>query len=122
MGEQVPLFQMKFNRSIRVEARPERLTSDAGAVVLREVDERLGLTEGLASKLVDSRDQNRITHPLAEMVRTSLLLLALGWRDQDDADALRDDPAFRLAFGGGLTEIHSAAVLRSTLPPRPSLR
>jgi hypothetical protein len=88
---------MKFNRSIRVEARPERLTSDAGAVVLREVDERLGLTEGLASKLVDSRDQNRITHPLAEMVRTSLLLLALGWRDQDDADALRDDPAFRLA-------------------------
>ena len=97
MGEEVPLFRTEFNRSIQVEARPERLTSDAGAVLLREVEERLGVTEKLAEKLIDSRNPNAITHPLAEMVRTSLLLMCLGWRDQDDADALRDDPAFRLA-------------------------
>ena len=97
MGEELSLFRPEFNQSIRVEARAERLTSDAGAVLVREVDERLGITQWLAERLGDTRDPKLITHPLAEMVRTSLVLLSLGWRDQDDADALRDDPVFRLA-------------------------
>jgi hypothetical protein len=97
LGEELSLFQPEFNGSIRVEARAERLTSDAGAILLREVLQRLGITEWLAAKLVDSRNPVLITHPLAELVNTSLLLLGQGWRDQDDADALRDDAVFRLA-------------------------
>jgi len=65
MGEILNEFALKFNGSVRLEARAERLTGEAGAVVLR--------------------------------VRTHLLLLAQGWRDQDDADALREDAALRLA-------------------------
>jgi hypothetical protein len=38
-----------------------------------------------------------VTHPLAELLHTALLLIAQGWRDRDDADALRDDAALRLA-------------------------
>lgn len=97
MGEELSLFRAEFNGSLRVEAREERLTGDAGCILLREVLERLGLSRWLSGKLFDRRDQDLITHPLVELVHTSLLLLAQGWRDQDDADTLRNDPALRLA-------------------------
>lgn len=97
MGEELSLFRPEFNGSIRVEVRPERLTCEAGAVLLRETIERLRVVRFLSERLVDTRSQELITHPLAELLNTSLLMLAQGWRDQDDADALRDDAAFRLA-------------------------
>jgi hypothetical protein len=97
LGEEVPLFRPEFNGSIRVEARAERLTSEAGAVLQREVLERLGISKWLVEKLVDSRNPELVTHPLEELLNTHLLLLGQGWRDQDDADTLRDDAVFRLA-------------------------
>lgn len=97
MGEDLTLFPAEFNGSLRVEARPERLTSEAGAVILREVIERLGITPWLVERIDDPRDQELITHPMSELINTSLVMLAQGWRDQDDADALRDDAAMRLA-------------------------
>jgi len=61
--EQSTLFSPDFNRSIQVEARQERLTSDAGALLLREVFSRLGLEELFAETLVDPRRPELITHP-----------------------------------------------------------
>jgi hypothetical protein len=97
MGEENTLFPAEFNGSLRIEGRPERLTSEAGAVVLREVLERLGLTKWLCGHLEDPRDPRFITHPLAGLLHTELLLFGQGWRDQDDADALRNDAVMRLA-------------------------
>jgi len=65
--------------------------------MLREVFDRLGLSRLLASVLVDDRDPEWITYPLPELIRTMVLLLCQGYRDLDDADALREEPAFRLA-------------------------
>ena len=97
MGEDLKLFRAEFNGSLRIEARPERLTSEAGAVITREVIERLEITPWLVERIADPRDPDLVTHPMSELINTSLLLLAQGWRDQDDADALRDDAAMRLA-------------------------
>jgi hypothetical protein len=97
MGEEHTLFRAEFNRSLQVEARSERLTTDVGAVLLREVLERLGMSRWLCGRLVDPRNPDLVTHPLAELLHTELLLLGQGWRDQDDADTLRDDAAMRLA-------------------------
>ena len=97
MGEDLTLFAAEFNGSLRLEARPERLTSEAGAVVLREVIERLKITPWMVERIQDARDQSLITHPMPELINTALLLLGQGWRDQDDADALRGDAAMRLA-------------------------
>ena len=97
MGEQQStLFRPVFNRAIRVEESATPLTEDAGALLLREVADSLGLG-GVVGNLVDHRVQDRITHPLYELFLSRVLLMAQGWRDQDDADTLRDDPAFRLA-------------------------
>jgi hypothetical protein len=108
MGEILKDFALKFNGSIRLEAREERLTAEAGALLLREVDERLGLSQWLTERLKDPREPGRITHSLGELVRTHLLLLGQGWRDQDDADELREDAALRL----GVSERKSTGPLR----------
>lgn len=97
MGESLQQVRAEFNGSIRIETRPERLTSDAGALALREVLERLGMLDWLDAQMLDERKPNRITYPLTELVTTAILLLAQGYRDHDDADALRLDAAFRLA-------------------------
>lgn len=97
MGEDLTPFWTEFNGSLRIESRAERLTSEAGAVILREVMERLGVVPWMVERLRDPRDPRLITHPLAELLRTAVLLIAQGWRDRDDADALRDDAALRLA-------------------------
>lgn len=97
MGEDLTPFWAEFNGSLRIESRAERLTSEAGAVVLREVIERLGVVPWMVERLHDPRDPRLVTHPLAELLHTAVLLIAQGWRDRDDADALRDDAALRLA-------------------------
>ncbi len=97
MGDKRSLFSAGFNGSVHVEARGERLTSDSGAVLLRQTIDQLGLISDLTARLTDPRDAALCTHSLAELLRSSLLLLCLGWRDQDDADTLRDDGALRLA-------------------------
>lgn len=97
MGEEVTPISAEFNGSLRIEARAERLTSEAGAVVLREVAERLGIVPWMVERLQDPRNPRLITHPLAELLHTWVLLIAQGWRDRDDADTLRDDAAMRLA-------------------------
>ena len=97
MGETLPIFSTTFNRCVQVEARADHLSADSGALLLREIMERTGIVEWMTGRLVDPRDPNTITYPLADLLRTNLLLLGQGWRDQDDADRLRDDPSFRVA-------------------------
>lgn len=98
MGElQGTLFRLDCNKSVRIEARPERLTADAGVLPMRELTDRLGLPALVGRYLKDVRDPSRTRHPFLELIRTRILALAQGWRDQNDVGLLRDDPAFRLA-------------------------
>ena len=76
-----------------------RLTSDAGVLVLAEVDRRLGVSERLAGCITDPRAPERVRHTIAEMIRFRALMIAAGYPDADDCDNLRDDPAFKLAVG-----------------------
>jgi hypothetical protein len=76
-----------------------RLTSDAGVLLLAEIERRLRLAERLARCLADPRAPDRIRHTLAEMIRFRMLLIAAGYPDANDCDGLRIDPAFKMAVG-----------------------
>ena len=76
-----------------------RLTSDGGVLVLAEIERRLGIAERLARCLEDPRTPARVQHGLAEMIRFRALLIAAGYADANDCDALRADPAFKMAVG-----------------------
>jgi hypothetical protein len=77
-----------------------RLTSDAGVLVLAEIERRLGLAERLARCIEDPRAPERVRHGLAEMIRFRALLIAAGYPDANDCDALRSDPASRWRSAG----------------------
>ncbi len=73
-----------------------RLTSDAGGLLLREVDRRLGLTAGLAECIADRRDPAKITHDLRTLLAQRVFGIALGYEDLNDHATLRDDPLFAI--------------------------
>jgi hypothetical protein len=72
-------------------------SSDGGALLLRQVDDRLGLSEWFAALLPDARDPLRIRHPRQEQIRQRLYQIALGYADCNDAGGLRQDPALTVA-------------------------
>jgi hypothetical protein len=75
------------------------LTSDAGVLLLREMDERLGLTARLARCLVDQRERSKVRHQIKELLRQRIYQIACGYEDCNDADSLRSDPALKIAVG-----------------------
>jgi hypothetical protein len=81
MGEAGPwLFEPSFNRSVKVRGRHQPLTADAGPLLLREADHRLGLTASLAAAMHDPRRPDRIRYTLVELLRQRLYALAAGYR------------------------------------------
>ena len=76
-----------------------RLTSDGGILLLAAVEQRLKIAERLAACIEDPRDPNRVMHQFAEMIRYRALLIAAGYPDGNDCDALKSDPVFKMAIG-----------------------
>ena len=69
MGEDPTLFTPEFNHSVHVESRPQHLSGDCGAVLLRDVLERLGLTDWLVGRLHDRRRLAWISTPAEVLTR-----------------------------------------------------
>ena len=98
MGEaQDTLFEPEFNRAVKVQTSEQRITSRAGAVLLREADHQLGLVESLAERLHDPRHPEKVRYTAVELLRERIYALALGSKNQDDLDRLAHDPAMRMA-------------------------
>ena len=62
------------------------LSSDAGVLLLRKVERRLGIAARLTSCLKDKRDPDLIKHTVEEMLRLRMLAIAAGYEDADDCD------------------------------------
>jgi hypothetical protein len=71
-------------------------SSDGGALLLKAVDERLGLTWRLASALRDRRQPGKVAHPLRDLLRQRVFGLACGYADCNDAARLAHDPIHKL--------------------------
>ena len=76
-----------------------QISSDGGVLLLAGADKRLGLIDTLAALIPDHRDPNLITHTIADILRPRVFAIACGYPDANDLDALRQDPAFKLACG-----------------------
>jgi hypothetical protein len=102
MGDDAPFLPgLSPVAGIRVQVTFDagRLTSDGGVLVLAEIERRLGIADRLARCIKDPRAPDRVEHGLAEMIRFRALLIAAGYEDGNDCDALRSDPAFKMAVG-----------------------
>jgi hypothetical protein len=86
-------------KAVRAAFDGGRLTSDAGVLVLADIERRLGLAERLARCIADPRMPERVHHTVVDMIRFRVLLIAAGYPDANDCDTLRADPAFKMAVG-----------------------
>ena len=73
-----------------------RLSSDAGVVLLKDIDAQLSLTRNLAAVLSDPRDPRRINFTLEDLIKQRVFQIAAGYEDANDSNTLRDDPIFKL--------------------------
>ena len=74
------------------------MSSDAGLTLLREIERRSDLAGLVAKCLTDLREPGKVRHSLEEIIRFRIMMIAAGYEDGNDATALRDDPAFKLAL------------------------
>ena len=75
------------------------ITSDAGGLLLREADRRLGLTRALAEVIPDPREPLLVVHEQHTMLAQRILGIALGYEDLNDHQTLRDDPLLQTLTG-----------------------
>src|SRR5215467_12569535 len=85
-----------FNPQLRVEFHGATVTSDAGLLLPRELDERLGLSTLIERRLADPRSGRNSKFPLADLFRQSIYSRLAGYADTNDAERLAEDPAFRM--------------------------
>ena len=93
MGEkQNQSFQLSFNPSLRIDFQRSRVTSDGGLLLVRELDERLGLSALIAENIRDDRRGKNTQLPLPDLLRQSIYSRLAGYEDVNDAERLSQDP------------------------------
>jgi Transposase DDE domain group 1 len=106
-------FEAHFSRQVVGRFEGGRLTTDGGALLLREADRKIGLLERVARCFGDGRDPERVERGLSEMLAQRIYGLALGYEDLNDHEELRRDPL--LALLAGKREIKEPLAGKSTL-------
>jgi hypothetical protein len=92
-------FESLFSKEVFADFSGGRITSDAGGLLLRELDQRYRLAENAARCLHDPREGHKVKHDLLTLVRQRLFAIAQGYEDNNDAATLAKDPAFKIMAG-----------------------
>ena len=93
-------LRVAFDRRLKLEFHGATVTSDAGLLAFRELDDALGLTAMAADVLADPRTGRNGRHSLIAQLRQSVFGRLAGYEDVNDADRLGRDPAMRWIVGG----------------------
>ena len=97
-GEKTPL-KLNFDPRVHLEFHGATITSDAGLLACRELDDALGLTETATACLQESRGGRNVQHQLVPLLRQSVYSRLAGYEDTNDAERLAQDPAMRVIVG-----------------------
>ena len=93
------VFSSVCSKKITAVFDDHRVTSDAGVLFLREVEQRIGVIDALTDAIVDSRHPSYVRHEVWDMNAQRVFQIALGYEDANDCDPLKGDPALKIAAG-----------------------
>src|SRR5215204_1845146 len=93
-------LRVTFDPRLRLEFHGSRVTSDAGLLPFRDLDDALGLADLAGEALTDTRTGQNSRHTLMAQLRQSVFGRLAGYEDLNDADRLAHDPALRWIVGG----------------------
>ena len=93
-------LRVAFDHRLKLEFHGPKVTSDAGLLPFRELDDALGLTDLAGEVLADTRTGQNSRHTLIAQLRQSVFGRLAGYEDVNDADRLAHDPALRWIVGG----------------------
>ena len=114
MGDaKVGPVRLSFTPQLRVEFHGATVTSDAGLLLPRELDERLGLSTLIERHLTDPRTGRNLHFALPDLFRQSIYSRLAGYEDTNDAERLAEDPTFRMLASRERRE--TSVALTSTL-------
>jgi hypothetical protein len=100
MGEkQNQPFQLSFNPPLRIDFKGSLANSDGGLLLVRELDERLGLSALIAKNTMDDRRGKNTQLPLPDLLRQAIYSRLAGYEDLNDAERLSQDPTYSPVFG-----------------------
>src|SRR5919201_1490669 len=102
-------LRVTFDRRLKLEFHGSRVTSDAGLLAFRELDDALGLTEMAGEVLADRRTGRNGRHTLVAQFRQSVFGRLAGYEDVNDAERLAHDPAMRWVVGGRAVTAQAAS-------------
>ena len=110
MGErQQEALSLEFDARVRLQFAGSKITSDAGLLAHRELDEKLGLMEMAGQFLTEQRSGRNVQHHLVPLVRQSVYSRLAGYPDTNDADRLARDPTMRLVVSRRASDRQAAA-------------
>lgn len=101
-NSQPVVFSSLGRRDVIADFAGGAITSDAGALLLREIDRKLGLIDRIDAVIPDPRNPALITHRQATMLRQRVFAIAMGYEDGNDHQSLRDDPLMQLCTDRGI--------------------
>jgi hypothetical protein len=104
-------FQEAHGRAVVARFDGGTLTSDAGALLLREVERATGILRQFTACFTDHHDATRVEHSAASLVAQRVYGLALGYEDLNDHDTLRADPLLAV-LAGSVDPTGSTAAVR----------
>ena len=95
-------FSRLRRRKIHADFNGGAISSDAGGLLLREVDRRIGLIDAITNAIPDPRDPAKITHDLRTLLAQRIFAIAMGYEDGNDHQDLRHDPLLQLVTERGI--------------------
>ena len=96
MRNKINPFSSRLTLVCKVDFQGSRVTSDGGLLLVRELDEHLGLSALIAQNIMDDRRGKDMQLPLPDLLRQSIYSRLAGYEDVNDAERLSQDPTFRL--------------------------
>ena len=92
-------LRVNFDRKLKIEIRGVKVTSDAGLLAYREIDDVFGLTNVAVYELIDNRAGRNTQYGITVLLRQSVYSRLAGYEDTNDVERLFVDPAMRHVVG-----------------------